>query len=144
MINEYEPDIISLNETKLNNVKAFYLDVDKRYNCFFNCRNNTDHAGGGVAILVKKTYETEKIELKSDKEIIGVKIKINSSYIDIYSYYCPPNVKVDEIPLLNYINSNKNSIICGDLNARSKIIGCNGENTMAKYWKTFYQIQQQL
>lgn len=58
-ISLHEPDIISLNELKINEIKANLLFNDiVNYNFVCKCRNNH---GGGVVLLIKNAISYEEI-----------------------------------------------------------------------------------
>ena len=126
-----QPDIVLLNETKLDTCHSnFYLDFDN-YNVISKPRNKY---GGGVAILINKKldfihdFSFEHYEL----ELIHIKIMLSNNLISIFSLYNPPN-KVLSITLFKEIQEVcENFIIIGDLNAKTKELGCHETNESGK------------
>jgi hypothetical protein len=126
LIEKYDPDVISLNEIKCNEImKNVYLNFNNMTS-YTKLRNEK---GGGVALLVKSNIEQEEIKLTLPNEIIGVKLKINNKFeTNIFTLYNPPNnlIKKD---LFDIISKHKNFILIGDLNAKVK---ANDENIVGK------------
>jgi len=126
--NENKPDFISLNEIKCNQMEANNNLNIKNYNYLHKTRNN--NLGGGVAILIKNTIVFEKLDLDViNSEIIGIKIELkNKIKLHLFSYYNPPSSMLDPKIFENIEEKYEHYLICGDLNARSTILGCNGDN----------------
>ncbi|RNA07509.1 hypothetical protein BpHYR1_025885, partial [Brachionus plicatilis] len=83
--------------------------------------------GGGVAILIKEGIEfiQDFSYEEFNSELLCIKMNLGkNSELFVFSLYKPPNV------LLNFENFKtcRNYILGGDLNARTKQIGCVGEN----------------
>lgn len=128
LLNEHNPDFISLNETKLSEIKAFFVNKNSNYNFIFKSRNQIEANGGGVAILIKKTFSYEEIIFDCDDEILGIKVNIEKFKLSFISYYCAPNKTLNINVLVKIINENKNYILCGDLNSKSISFGCHTNN----------------
>lgn len=128
LIKEFEPDIVSINESKLNELKSFYLTKLNNYNYIFKVRNN-EKCAGGVILIIKKDIKFEDINIDSNLETIAIKITKNMINCIIMSDYCPPDQPLNEELIQNITKLNANVIICGDLNSRSLNLGCKGSNT---------------
>jgi hypothetical protein len=137
LIREFDPDIISLNETKTNPVTEMYIYELARLGYFpwiksrkklivtnENDIEEEDSQGGGVALFVRDSIKCEKIEIPDrfgHLETIGVQIKIGSSFLSIFTWYIPPKENLN-VEFMSYIEGHGDFIILGDLNARmSKI-----------------------
>ena len=97
-LSSHSPDIMFLNEIKCNNYWANELLVFENYNTIFKCRSNF---GGGIALLIKNCYVFTEIYLKNcfnspiHEEVIGLNIVLNKTTHSFFSYYNPPNCKLN-------------------------------------------------
>lgn len=127
LINMQKPDIILINETKLN--KNHVINFEK-YNIIRNDRNDK-HIGGGTAIVIRENIKYTEITLpnmegKKIIEHIIIKIDItNDKKLYIIAVYARCGYKKEFIPNLNKIFSalklnliENYYIIAGDLNAK--------------------------
>ena len=98
-LNEFKPDILSLNEIKLNDQEANYYLRFKGYSTYFNCRKK---GAGGVALLVRNETDHHKISEFDylNLEIETVNVRIGSSNVLIASYYNPPDKILQELLFL--------------------------------------------
>ncbi|RNA24502.1 RNA-directed DNA polymerase from mobile element jockey-like, partial [Brachionus plicatilis] len=120
-------DILLLNEIKINmNDSNFYFNF-KNYTSIVKARNRH---GGGIAMLVR-----DVIEFKQDysfdnfsAELLCIKMYLNNTQFFIYSLYNPPNTVLPFKLFLEISSRCGIFIIGGDFNAKSKSIGCFGEN----------------
>ena len=82
-LNIFKPDIISIQELKLNEEEARMLLRFDGYSAYIKTRNlNPDH-GGGVAILIKSGIPHSRINgLDDSLEIIGLKVDLNEVCFD--------------------------------------------------------------
>ena len=89
-LNEFEPDLISLQEVKLNQEQAnLFLRFDS-YSVYYKPRERNPTRGGGVAILVNNSLMNTRINgLNNKLEIIGVKIETIDLSFNLISYYEP-------------------------------------------------------
>ena len=118
---------MSLNEIKTDTVTANDLFRFDKYIPYFKCRKLNGNSGGGVALLVKDTIESEEIKLPFEN-VIGVKIRLKNKVIAIFSYYNPPSTSSNKRNrvtsnlnenIFNFIQNNFSEyIIMGDLNAK--------------------------
>ena len=56
-INDNQPDIISLNEVKMNKEEANQFLNINNYSTYYKPRNKNSNYGGGVALIIKNTIE---------------------------------------------------------------------------------------
>ncbi|KAK2577884.1 hypothetical protein KPH14_011499 [Odynerus spinipes] len=124
LLEELKPDIVLLNETKLNNKHRIEF---KDYRVYRNDREQNAN-GGGTAILIQNNINCNEIFIH-DREILEtttVKIKLTSNEkIFIVAAYAPGNNKkafnqefIDLFKTLNLEDPNNFFIIAGDLNAK--------------------------
>ncbi|RNA00008.1 hypothetical protein BpHYR1_023752 [Brachionus plicatilis] len=120
--------IVLLNELKIDLSEAnIYLDFNN-YQFITEPRNKY---GGGVAILIKEGIEFIQDfsyeEFNSELLCIKMNLGKNSELFE-FSLYSPPNVLLN-FEFFKTVNKKcRNCILGGDLNARTKQIGCVGEN----------------
>ena len=82
-----------------------------------------------MAVLVRSGIPHTAITgLDESLEIIGLKIEASEVYFDFFSLYNPPNRTIP-YDFFTDLEKNKTSfILVGDINAKSKTIGCNSNN----------------
>ncbi|CAF0990615.1 unnamed protein product [Brachionus calyciflorus] len=131
-LNSYSPDIISINETKCDNLIASKHLNFQSYNLVHRERKNGLNGAGGVGLFIKKNIKYTRI-FDFDHlniELISVKIQIDQREVIIVSYYNPPDqmLSLELFKLLNKCSF----ILCGDLNAKSFAYGCQSYNQNGK------------
>jgi exonuclease III len=117
---KYIPDILSLNETKVNEVNANFLFNDiVGYNFVQKHRNNNKNGVGGVALLIQKNRKYTELNILDhlNIETICMKIKIKKLELLIISYYNPPNCILSKEVFELATRSKINFVICGDFNS---------------------------
>jgi exonuclease III len=89
---ENNPDIISINETKLSEEKANLSLRFDHYIPYHRCRKNNAVFGGGVAILINDTITHMLIsDLDvNDIEVLALKIDHFDYSFNFVSYYSSP------------------------------------------------------
>lgn len=119
-------DVFCIQETHLTS-KFYYLPG---YTAITKSR--ISKKGGGVLILIKNHFKYENITLETDLEIVGVKLINDSSHhVNLFSWYLPPNTKIDFSSLINQIPKD-NNILVGDVNAFHKLWGNNRNDVRGK------------
>ena len=145
-INTNSPDIICLNELKSTSAQANYIlsEFTDRYNCIYKCRTpkrlNHQRVGGGVAILINKNLEYNRLTIPTQYasvEIVGIELTLERKNLVIYATYNPPQHTLNSNLLKQLLSNNSNTIVIGDLNARSKALGCSGTNRNGRELFTF-------
>lgn len=127
LMDNFRPDVILLNETKLNNRHRIEF---KNYNIVRNDREN-NKGGGGTAILISSKFKFVKVNLKSEHiikclETTIIKLKINNNQnLFIISAYASGNVEGNLGHDLNTLASDlkphdrqNRYVLAGDLNAK--------------------------
>lgn len=128
-LNNFKPDIISLQEIKINEEKArMYLNFPG-YNTFIKTRSVNPEWGGGVAILIRSWIPHSPItDLDDSLEMIGLKIELKEVCFDFFSFYSPPN-QVIPYEFFSSLEVRKvKFILVGDLNSKSESIGCKSQD----------------
>ena len=115
----YGIEIIALQETWLNSKNFFpslsgYVIAEKR----------RKSQGGGVAILYKQNLKVTPLKFNNEItlskiELVGIRLKLAKSHVDILSVYVPPNSSKEDFNYLNTIDWD-NTIAMGDFNALTK------------------------
>ena len=128
-INKFEPDLISLQEVKLNQEQAnLFLRLDS-YTLYYKPRICNPTRGGGVAILVNNSIISTKIEgLDNNLEIVGVKIETVDFSFNLVSYYEPKGNNLSTDAIESFLELGPNIIMVGDLNSKAYSIGCKSLN----------------
>ena len=128
---KYNPDIVMLNETKINDFTANNLFNQLSNYKFLHKQRSEKNGAGGVAILVKAEIQFETCNLfdNLELELIAIKIMVNKKELVVISYYNPPNCKLSE-EIFNKLSQAKIPfIMMGDLNSKLKSIGCIQDNS---------------
>lgn len=142
MIKKEKPNIILLNETKLN---AFHKIKILDYNIIRKDRTG-NKTNGGIAILINKPIKYEIINLTSSNnnqilENLSIKIKLkNNNNLIVTSVYAPGRSHklfeqefIKLFQTLELDKSNNYYIIAGDLNAKHKAWKNNENNTRGNF-----------
>ena len=92
-LTKHSPDVITLNETKINNFTANNLFNQLNNYNFIHRQRNEKNGAGGVAILIKKSIQFENHGLFNDLniELLSIKIQFKKKEIIIISRYNPPD-----------------------------------------------------
>ena len=95
---KFNPEIISLNETKMSEFNAKYILNINNYTTIHKSRNNDKNGAGGVALLIRNDIKfSESSLLESlNQELIAINTINNGKETCIIAYYNPPNLKIDE------------------------------------------------
>jgi len=126
-----KPEIVALNEVKLDQERANYRLRFAGYSMILKARKSNPNQGGGVALLIRNDLDYSVNDLKfSQLEIICIKVKVGNLFINVVTYY---NSQKLNIELFKYLDKLEiDYILIGDLNARSKQFGCVGMNENGK------------
>ena len=131
IIDKYNPDLISISETKLSEFRANAYLIYNNYNVIHKARDANKNGTGGVAMLIKKDLQFVEIQDPelNKLEMIGINIHTEPFNFIFVTYYNPPlevlNTDIIQDVLLK---RNKNIILCGDLNAKSTKFHCKSNN----------------
>ena len=123
-LKEFQPDIISIQEIKMNQEQAnLFLRLDG-YSVHYRPRNKNADFGGGTAVIVKDSIaHVAIVDLDKDLDHIGVKIVTNDFNFNLVSLYSPLNTLKFET-VKKYSELGSELFILGDLNAKTRTVGC--------------------
>ena len=123
-LEEFQPDIVSIQEVKLNQEQANLFLRFEGYNIHYKPRQINPEYGGGVAIIIKNTIANSAIvDLDDSLDNIGIRVETKDICFNLFSLYAPAKT-------LNYNSIKKYSelgaeiFIMGDLNAKTPTVGC--------------------
>ncbi|XP_037906325.1 uncharacterized protein LOC119648627 [Hermetia illucens] len=132
--NTHGYDILSLQETFAFN-SSHHSRYLKGFNLMYKFREDNY---GGVALAFGKGINARPITYDTDMNIITAKTLNLTPNITIASIYVPPHTttttfKVELDKLFQFLSNTANTIITGDLNARSFILGDSIENSKGRH-----------
>lgn len=118
ILNSADIDILTLNETKLDDETPDRYFEHNNYNTL---RRNRNSHGGGILVLVKKCYQISEKNSSTEYEIISFKLKLNGTFNNFIISYKPPSTPneayLDHLETyIGQFNLNNNLFIVGDLN----------------------------
>ncbi|CAF1064073.1 unnamed protein product, partial [Brachionus calyciflorus] len=127
-LSQYSPDIVSINETKCNEVTANNELIFHNYITLHKGRSNSKNGGGGVCLLIKKSIKFIQVNEFDylNLELVAIKIRYETKDLLIISYYNPPQFELN-YELFTKLNQT-NFVLCGDLNSKNISFGCNSNN----------------
>ncbi len=90
-IDDSQPDIISLNEVKMNKEEANQFLNINNYSTYYKPRIKNSIYGGGVALIIKNTIEHTESNISNNEslETLELKIRIANKEIIFITYYNP-------------------------------------------------------
>ena len=115
------PDIMAINEVKLNDVTGnFRLRFDN-YITLYKSRANSSR-GGGVCFLIKDYLDFIQLDLLKNLnlELITIKLKIDKNEILFVNYYNPPNTCISKDAFRKVEDYGLPYVIFGDLKQKQK------------------------
>lgn len=123
-LEEFKPDIMSIQEVKMNEEEANLSLRFESYSAFYKARRKGPTFGGGVAILVREGLSCSRIpEMSAELDCIGVRIETAELNFNIFSLYSPANtLKLDTVQ--KFCELGPELLILGDLNAKTFSVGC--------------------
>jgi endonuclease/exonuclease/phosphatase family metal-dependent hydrolase len=130
-IQQHNPDIICLQETKLQPTITFNIPG---YTIIREDRP-TYHTSGGLAILIKTTLNYQGLTVSAPPvESLAISVHCNNTSITIVNIYCP-HEEVITAQILNNLLTNiptQSYLLCGDWNAHNPGWGSNKFNTYGR------------
>jgi hypothetical protein len=126
LLNKYNPDVLSLNETFLKPTDSIIIEG---YTIIRSDRPN--RTGGGSAICIKSNLKHKEIALEGptkNDNVCGLSIESSRHSTSIFSIYSPPNEPLNYQLFDNIIKRHKHFIIMGDFNAHNKTWFCKKDN----------------
>ncbi len=128
VIEEIQPDIVSVQEVKMNQEESnLYLRFEN-YSTYYEPRLVNPTFGGGVAILVRDTIPSSKINsFGAGLDYLGVKIETKNFSFNFVSHYAPDGtLRRDTVS--SFCNLGLDLFLIGDLNARTPVVHCTALN----------------
>lgn len=128
--------IASLNETHLNaNHKTYF----KNFIIYRNDRENS--RGGGVALVVRRSIKHKLLPICATNKIenLSIEISVNKRPIIISTAYSPKYSSSFSNDIEKLVETNKDFVILGDLNAKHTAWNCAYNNTAGN---NLYNLQQ--
>ena len=127
----FGPDIVCLNEIKMDTEKASNFLRFLGYETIYKPRPTGPNNGGGVAIIIKESISYIDIlaldALKLETIAIEIILPKNEKFLLVAHYNPPPNIISQD--LFTKIESiSENWMVIGDLNSKDHSFGCVGEN----------------
>lgn len=128
-----KPDVLSLNEIKLDkNLGIQRLNFAGYHTIFRPRKSKKASAGGAIALLIKKSpnlsYSELDISNNRKLEIVGVCLTIESKKILIFSYYNPPHEKLNSVIFKKIESFKIDYIMCGDFNSKMMCYGSKADS----------------
>lgn len=128
IIKDYNPDIISIQETHIP-VNHTNIIFPKQYNGFFHNLPNNASAKQGIGILVKKTIPHKLLYTNDDIACTAIQISTGIN-LTVACMYIPPHQNFSEQRLKTIINNlSPPFLITGDLNSWSPLWGSTDSNS---------------
>jgi len=127
---KFNPEIVLLNETKINDFMANVIFSDFVEYDYLHKQRSSKNGAGGVAIMIKKQLKFESFNIfgNLNLEILTIKIQLNKKDLIIASYYNPPDIQLSEKVFTILSEQKKDFLVNGDLNAKTRDIGCTSTN----------------
>ena len=124
-LEEFDPDIVSIQELKLNQEQAnLYLSFDG-YTVRYKPRKNNPTYGGGVVVIVRDSIANSVIVgLDDSKENVGIRVETNDICFNLVSLYSPAKT-LDFEAIKKYSELGPELFLLGDLNSKTPVVGCN-------------------
>ena len=121
LVHEHQPDVICLQETKLEHPPPLSHYICANYDCYFkSLRRNPDKLpSGGVSIYIKKGLYHKLVQIDSHLQVITVQVTLGGAPITVLSVYIAGNShltticwEISEARHLSWVTS-MDTIICG-------------------------------
>ena len=140
LIGEHQPDVICLQETKLEHSPplSHYRCANYDGYCKSQRRNPDQLPCGGVLIYIKKGLYHRVIQVDSHLQAIAVQVTLGGTPITILSVYIPGNNHLTTRDLSNLIRNIRGQIlIMGDFNGHNYMWGSHDVDTRGEIIERF-------
>ena len=128
-LERFKPDIMSIQEVKLNQEEANLLIRYDSYDTHYKPRFLNPSFVGGVVILTKNSIACSNIRgLDEALDNIGVRVEIKGLNLHVICLYTLSNT-LRFNTFLNYSLLSKDLILLGDFNAKTPLVGCRSLDT---------------
>ena len=135
---EFNPDIVSIQELKLNQEQAnLYLDFEG-YTAHYKPRRINPTKGGGVAVIIRNSIANSVIVgLDDSLDNIGIRVETKDICFNLISLYSPARtLKFDTVK--KYCEFGPELFLIGDLNSKTPTIGCKSLDENGRVLELFY------
>ena len=140
LINGHQPDVICLQETKLEQNPPLSHYQCANFDCYHkSLRRNPDQLScGGVSIYIKKGLYHKSVQIDSHLQVVAVQVTLGGAPITILSVYIPGNNNLTTRDLSYLIRNIKGQIlILGDFNGHSYLWGSHDVDTRCEVIERF-------
>ena len=104
-LKKFDPDIISLQEIKLNTESANFKLRFSNYSTYVKARDSGSDWGGGIAVLIKNNIShSQIINTDPNIETIGLNVYLPNLTLKFFSYYNPPGKNISREFFENYFD----------------------------------------
>lgn len=134
-LHDERPDIVCLNEIKLDAEWVNHKLVFEGYISLAKVRDQNPNHGGGVAILVKESIDFMQVTTldRHKCELVAISILIAGAPVLVVALYNPPSGRVHNGVLAGELFTQidrewKDWVLLGDLNAKLTSLGCRDDD----------------
>ena len=121
LVSEHQPDVVCLQETKLEHSPPSSHYQCGNYDCYFkSLRRNPDQLPcGGVSIYIKKGLYHHQVQMDSHLQAVAVQVTLGDTPVTILSVYIPSNNHLSSRDLTYLTRNIRGQILMtGDFNAQ--------------------------
>ena len=123
-LEEFQPDIMSIQEVKLNQEQSNLSLRFEGYSVHYKPRLVNPEYGGGVAIIIKDSIAASALAGLDDRlDNIGIRVETNDICFNLISLYAPAKT-LDHDSVKNFFELGPETFILGDLNSKTPTVGC--------------------
>ena len=140
LVHEHQPDVVCLQETKLEHSPPLSHYKCANYDCFFkSLRRNLDQLPcGGVSIYIKKGLYHKLVQIDSHLQAIAVQVTLGGAPITVLSVYIPGNSHLTTRDLSHLLRNIKGqTLIMGDFNGHNYLWGSHDVDTWGEVIERF-------
>ena len=118
IVSDLDIDILSLNETRLDNsISDGHINIDNY--CLF--RKHRNRSGGGIALYIQTSLSPVQSTIKSESECICVYVKVKHLRVAVSNMYRPPSSNISYFRSIvndieKIVSEDYKVIILGDFN----------------------------
>jgi hypothetical protein len=127
-LEEFKPDVMSIQEIKMNQEQANLKIRFDGYSTLYKPRKANPEMGGGVVLLIKDTIvHSEITNLSGELDNIGIRVETNDFSFNLISLYSPANtLGFDSVKKFSELGPEL--FLIGDLNAKTSSVGCKSKD----------------
>ena len=140
LVHEHQPDVVCLQETKLEHSPPLSHYTCANYDCHFkSLRKYLDQLPcGGVSIYIKKGLYHKLVQIDSHLQVIAVQVTLGGAPITVLSVYIPGNSHLTSRDLSHLLrNIRGQTLIMGDFNGHNYLWGSHDVDTQDEVIERF-------